>query len=204
MVLLVLTASAIRPLYVSQRDWIFLILALPLYLPTSSIYIEYESAGTVSRFISDSLSIYAIPAYLFMAIGFVPATLCIRAFLKSRRIEFYKEHVRVFTSLITKRTVDIPYSRIEIGPLKVGFRGAAPSYRFKMSIKQETAEEHSTAASIMEKSKSLPPSLNVRNGMIRDLKIDLYSMLKNKTDFDDSSARRFRDQYFGDNDSPSA
>lgn len=71
---------------------------------------------------------------LFIVIPFcIVGILCLSVFLRSKRVEFYEDHVTVFTSLIGRKR-DFPYSEIQLGKEKVRVEMKRFSNHFKISL----------------------------------------------------------------------
>jgi hypothetical protein len=117
--------------HVSHRKWFTLLLG-GIFLGTAVfatfVFIIPAPTGQLESLNPALLFIYAM-FFILYAAGFYS----IWAFLKSRRIEFYDAFVRIF-DLWGAGSLDVPYSRIKLGDLKVRAIRGAIAYHFRLSI----------------------------------------------------------------------
>jgi len=82
------------------------------------------------------------PVTFIIAIGVILTLVCaflevtnVRAFLKSRRVELYEDHLRVFGyNRDGQKAMDFPYSEIEVGPRKILNSGGHRRPQFVLTI----------------------------------------------------------------------
>jgi hypothetical protein len=101
-----------KPLYVIRRGWgsLFFVTAILVGLATIFAYITFGIFQPIALIITSGVILLC--AFLEVSV--------VRAFLKSRKVELYENHFRVFGyNRDGQKTKDFPYSAIEVGPRKM-------------------------------------------------------------------------------------
>jgi hypothetical protein len=110
----------------------------------------------------ESVTTGSIFIYGILAVQLLLSLYLISVFLKSRRIEFYNNFMRVFLSFQGEASKDISYSEMEIGPLMVRV-GAFGPLHFKLYVNGERNQ-----------------SWVIGDGKVRGTDYQLYSWLSGK------------------------
>jgi hypothetical protein len=151
-----------KPIYVCHRKWfIFLVAMFPVAIAFFGIFVFIITIPNVQDpFDTANLTFIIVLEIVLL----LPAIYMIkRVFLKSKRIEFYEDFVRVYLSWGKEKLKDIPYSELELGRLKMSVFKGGITFHFKLSAKGD--------------SKS---SWDVFNGNIEKVKTPLYLWLLKK------------------------
>jgi len=123
--------SAQKPFYVSRKRW--LSLALGIASASVALFITYGLVGV--EVVSRTQGGPPPPAVSIVILGFFAlvlyggAALGAWRFVKSSRIEFYDGFARVF-ALEKRGRRDVPYSQLEVGPLRIRIVRTAVSFHF--------------------------------------------------------------------------
>jgi hypothetical protein len=151
-----------EPVYVSHRQWFYLGVFLFVFaIACFGMFVFLDSIPKVPSNLSPTNIAFISAIELILLI---PGVIVLRFFFKSRRIEFYEDFAKVFLTW-NNDSREIPYSRLELGRLKMGMRGAGFVFDFMLSVKGEGKSS----------------SWDVRSVRIRKLNTTLYSWLRQKT-----------------------
>lgn len=149
-----------KPLHISRRKWVMLALAVSLYsmiLVFVYFIVTTASQGSMDP-TPDNIMFYSVFFSIPFGLGLYPLAMNI----KSKKIEFYQDYVRVF--LGGKRGVkEVPYSQLRLGTPRLRIVSVDASVFFKIFLTDENC------------------SFDVREVKLRRLGTYLYSWLKTKT-----------------------
>jgi len=119
-----------KPLYVIHRGWgsLFFVTAILIGLATIFAYITFGMG------IQPPITFTIIAFGVILLCAFLEVSI-VRAFLKSRRVELYEDHLRVFGyNRDGEKTKDLSYSAIEMGPRKMLNSGGHRRPQFVLTI----------------------------------------------------------------------
>ena len=127
--------TTVAPIWISHRRRRWLVLSLAWFgmgigFPFSFLLLDKRHPFSIQlENFEQTLLFIGIPLIL---IGIA----CLSVFLRSKRVEFYEDHVRVLTSL-TGRSLEFPYSELKVGEPKGRVEFRQYSMHYKISVDYE-------------------------------------------------------------------
>ena len=148
-----------RAVHVSRRRWSYLGLGVWLYsLIPIGVYliVTTSSLGSMDPTL-DNIAFYGTWFSILLGLGTYP----IMMFIKSKRIEFFEDHIIVHAGG-KYGVMDVPYDKIRLGVPKLRFIKGGISMHFKLILKESNV------------------SYDVGESRLRKLNTGLYSWLRTK------------------------